>query len=92
MEADFVDGKWSGTLKIWYRNGRLSFQGQHRNGTQHGAFTTYYANGRPQYEGEYKDGEATGVWVHYAENGEVASRIEHGTPVGADQADERKRE
>ena len=84
LEAEFVNGKWSGPMRVWSRNGRLRCEGYYRNGTADGPFTTYFANGGLQYQGEYKDGEEVGVWVHYAEDGSVASRINHDTLAGVE--------
>lgn len=83
LEAEFNNGKCSGPMRVWGRNGRLRCEAYYRNGTADGPCTSYFPNGGVQYQGEYKDNEEVGVCVHYAEDGSIVSRIVHGTPAGA---------
>jgi antitoxin component YwqK of YwqJK toxin-antitoxin module len=92
LEAAFVDGKWSGPVRIWYRGGRLCYEGYCRNGMDDGPFKSYYANGVLQYQGAYKDGKPAGVWVRYADNGNVTSQTDYDSPVDAEPTDEREPE
>lgn len=84
LEAEFVNGKWSGPMRVWSRNGRLRCEAYYRNGTADGPCTFYFPNGGIQIQGEHKDGKEVGVWVHYAEDGSVASRIDHDTLAGVE--------
>ncbi|GEM_PF-2364739 len=84
LEAEFVNGKSSGPVRVWSRNGRLRCEAYDRNGIADGPCTSYFPNGGVQNQGEYKDGKEVGVWVHYAEDGSVASRINHDTLAGVE--------
>ena len=92
LEAEFADGKRSGSVRLYYRSGRLRHEGHFRNGTAAGPFKSYYADGVLEREGEYKDGSPSGVWMHYGNNGKVISRTDYDAARSGEPADEREPE
>ncbi|KOA20631.1 MORN repeat protein [Clostridium homopropionicum DSM 5847] len=57
--------------KIYDSNGKLTYEGEIKNGKPNGFGKSYYENGNVNYEGEWKDGLYDGVGTIYYEDGKI---------------------
>jgi antitoxin component YwqK of YwqJK toxin-antitoxin module len=57
-----VDGINVGLWKFWHENGKLSSEGEYRNGEREGLWKFWNENGELSSEGEYINGEREGLW------------------------------
>lgn len=53
----FKDNKFHGQCKEYYKDGKLSFEGEFKNGKANGYGKNYDRNGKIVYQGQYKDGK-----------------------------------
>ena len=56
-EVYVKNGKFHGTYKTWYHNGRLCEIGRYINGKTEGVWTKYFPNGSKEYQTTYVDGK-----------------------------------
>ena len=49
------------TVKEYYYNCKLRFEGKYLNGERNGKGKEYYDNGKLKFEGEYLNGERNGM-------------------------------
>ena len=62
----------NGTVKEYWDNGKLKFEGEYLNGKRNGKGKEYYENGKLKFEGEYLNGERNGkVKEYYYRNGKL---------------------
>ncbi|HSP88457.1 MAG TPA: hypothetical protein VLN45_10015, partial [Ignavibacteriaceae bacterium] len=65
----------NGYNKFYYENGKLSSEGNMRNGKPDGYWKTYYENGILKSEGNRKDFELDSVWNFYNDTGIIILKI-----------------
>jgi len=66
--AQIRNGQLSGSVKSFYKNGKLKYEGSYREAARHGSWTYYYKNGKPEKTLLYKDGSGF-VQKVYKKNG-----------------------
>ena len=71
----FFDEKMkpSGVCKSYYKNGKLKFEPNFKNGEFDGLVKSYYENGQLEGEQVYKDGKGDGVGKFYRQDGTIRS-------------------
>ena len=79
----------TGTLKYYYKNGKLQSEGNFKDGKLEGLFKVYYENGNLAAEANFKDGKFEGLAKVYYENGNLKSEIffKEGNPISGYQYD-----
>ncbi len=60
-EGTYRAGQKTGRWKS-YREGRLNFEGEFKDGQQHGVFLNFAGNGTKQAEGQFQSGEPCGTF------------------------------
>lgn len=61
-----------GTMKTYYKNGKVSREGEYQNYTLHGIYKEYWSNGKLKEEGDYgKYGDLVGEYKFYHDNGKL---------------------
>jgi len=74
-EGSYRSGQRSGRWKT-YRDGRLNFEGDFKDGVQHGIFRNFAGNGVKQGEGQFRDGKPCGSFKCWAwETGDATSCV-----------------
>ncbi|MCC2548384.1 tetratricopeptide repeat protein [Hymenobacter sp. BT175] len=69
-----VRGQRSGPFKSWNPvSGKMSSEGQYRDGRPDGEWKFYYPSGALSTRGSYRNGSREGNWTEYFENGKVES-------------------
>lgn len=65
----------NGYNKFYFDNGKISSEGNLKNGKPEGYWKTYYPNGNLKSEGNRKEQKLDSVWKFYAENGKLQTTI-----------------
>ncbi len=60
----------NGPFQLFFKNGRVSCQGEFDNGKKSGKWTYFLNNGQMQSTGSFKDGKIFGEWTWFYKNGE----------------------
>ena len=66
----------SGTVEVFYPNGKLNAISNLKNGALNGETKAYYENGKLRFTGNYKDDKFDGIITSYSENGEITKQSE----------------
>ncbi len=68
MVYEVVNGKKSGSFKIYYENKNLAIEGQLDENKNTGLWKYYFPNGAIESEGNFKNDSANGEWKWYFKN------------------------
>lgn len=60
---------WNGICSLYYKNGKLSSEGELKDGKKFGSWKFYYEDGTLESEGEYENDLKTGYHTSYYSNG-----------------------
>lgn len=71
---NYVAGHQEGIWRTWYSNGRLSKEGDLKDGTEHGRYLEYHENGILRYAYFYELGKKTGLWRSWYANGDIYTK------------------
>ena len=63
------DNNQSGTVGLT-KDGKVSFEGELKNGKPHGTWYTFFPDGRPRWKGNKKEGVSHGPFIMWYPNGE----------------------
>ncbi|OQY59839.1 MAG: hypothetical protein B6245_04550 [Desulfobacteraceae bacterium 4572_88] len=75
-EGNYVDGKWYGPLKEYYRNGNVKRECTYSpEGVLNGPIRCYYDSGVRNWEGNYFYGRLDGIVKKYYENGNLKDEL-----------------
>ena len=82
-EAEFVNGKLDGTIKVWLEDGTLYSVSKYSNDQPHGTWKKFHPNGKLMFEVNYEYGQKNGYEKWYYENGSIKSEQEfdYGNPM-----------
>lgn len=72
-EGEFIDGKISGELKVYYKSGNIQIASNYKDDIKNGEEIIYYENGQVKQQGTYINGKKDGVFKEYLPNGVLAS-------------------
>ncbi len=74
VEAELINGIYSGSYTQYYRSGQIRLRGRYKNGKKEGFWVSYHNNGQLHSEGYYVQGLWEGIWIDYYSNGNVRSK------------------
>jgi len=79
-----VRAQTDGPVKFYHANGKLSSEGNFRNGKPDGFWKSYHENGLLKSEGNRVEGQLDSIWIFYDEKGNKTSAITYksGTKQG----------
>ena len=69
-EVDIIE-EGNGYVKLYYKNGKLSFEGGMKNGMDDGLCKSYYENGQLKSIGTIKNNKGVGLWKTYDQTGQL---------------------
>lgn len=69
-EVDIIE-EGNGYVKLYYKNGKLSFDGGMKNGMDDGLCKSYYENGQLKSIGTIKNNKGVGLWKTYDQTGQL---------------------
>jgi antitoxin component YwqK of YwqJK toxin-antitoxin module len=71
MAAD--GSKWirEGLFQSFHKNGKISSEGQYRDGLEDGLWSTYHENGQLASRGSYREGKEIGDWAFWDVDGNL---------------------
>ncbi|MBK9636944.1 MAG: hypothetical protein IPO63_03685 [Bacteroidetes bacterium] len=67
--SSVVFGQVDGPMKYYYASGKLSSEGNFKNGQPDGYWKSYYENGNVKSEGNRVNGQLDSLWSFYNEEG-----------------------
>jgi len=71
-EANYVNGKYHGSLKLYHENGKIALEGEFNAGEHYGIVTSYHENGNKSAQLEYNSlGLQTGESFEFYESGQL---------------------
>ena len=83
----FVEGRRSGYLKVWFPNGQTAFESAYIDGRRQGQTTSWWSNGNKRSETYFVDDQPDGIAWSWYRTGEKYKRYSYaaGVPVGLQQ-------
>jgi antitoxin component YwqK of YwqJK toxin-antitoxin module len=70
QEINFVDGKMSGNIKLYYENGNVYMKGLYADDKKDGEWKWYFESGNIESSVRFNAGEKEGVQTFWSESGE----------------------
>jgi antitoxin component YwqK of YwqJK toxin-antitoxin module len=74
MQANYLNGKYSGGYKTYFDNGKLSQDANYVNGNLEGQFTSYYQSGGVKEKYGCDNGKANGPYEEYFLDGKLCEK------------------
>jgi len=68
---------FTGILKNFFSDGKVSLVDNFKNGKQHGEYTSYHPNGKILLSGNFENGKQHGIWTEYHEDGSVYWKLRY---------------
>ncbi|MDG1807505.1 MAG: hypothetical protein P8I27_06370 [Pirellulaceae bacterium] len=62
-QSTYKDGKYDGTVTVWFKNGQKQYEGTYKDGKENGKVTLWNENGQKQLESTYENGEEIDLTV-----------------------------
>jgi antitoxin component YwqK of YwqJK toxin-antitoxin module len=83
-EGTFVDGKYDGVDKIYFKNGSVLVEREYKNGYANGMEKEYYSDSSLKQSGKFIDDKEDGLWQMFFPNGRIkqADTFSMGNRIG----------
>ncbi len=86
--TEYIDGKKNGAYKLYFADGKLSFESNYKNDLQDGTGKSWWKDGKLRSESHYKNGVVEGTQKQWYRSGRIFKElnIKEGKEVGMQKA------
>jgi antitoxin component YwqK of YwqJK toxin-antitoxin module len=71
IQIHYVEGKWNGEYKQWFKNGQLNIETHYIEGKRHGEYKEWWSNGQLRIQAQYVNSKLHGEYKEWFENDQI---------------------